>query len=540
MATAITEPKTSDEIVSVLAEKAKQDGDDFRIKIERRRTNGAPPELVSTLDGARVEHFSTPESWIPRFVGGGTLSLKAFHSSDYGKMIGMIGVNVEGQPKMPDLRVLESAEWQGPRLLVYPAAPPPRREEPISFLTTVPSTVDNGSPRTTPVGSNGGGTSSPDSYIEQRLAAKMEAIQKAELAILERSKMMEIEAARREADIRIRAAEDRSKDIERRLDEISRRPPPAPGTDSGAVLAQMMAEMRKSDREAQMQAAQQAVEMRKAEREAQAAQAAQQQLFQLEMAKLQAENARAAAESNKVLLSALIGKPAIDPAIAEMISKNDTSQLIASMSTMLTNTASQHLNMMSAMMDMGINRQPEPPRAPKKSGWESAASVLLPVVTRMLQPQPGQAAPQQVLAQPPPALPQGFSGIQQTAPTPAPAPVPSPSTPAPAGPTLVERLATVIQARGASAQDIAAMIVQNFSDPSLQAAATAAKGDPRVLFDSILSADWLDVKDNRTFAAEVMKIALEQGAASGLFPAEVVPEIPTIVQSFIESEAVAS
>ena len=81
-----------EETFNLLREKAAKDGDGFTLKVWRRPFQGGVPELAATLSGASVEHFGSPELWLPQLCGGGNFSLQGYHPVDLGKP-GDAGVN---------------------------------------------------------------------------------------------------------------------------------------------------------------------------------------------------------------------------------------------------------------------------------------------------------------------------------------------------------------------------------------------------------------------------------------------------------------
>jgi hypothetical protein len=520
-----------DDIIQKIAAVARDKGsDDFRLVIDRRPSQGAAPKRIATLDGARVEHFSAPETWVPRFIGGGMIQLKAYHVSDPSMLVGMPSYNLDGNPKDPDPSVVDRSDWLGPPVLVFPRKPD--AADPLSHIAA-PFTEDGSASRAT--GKNGEGGHPNTSAAEMRILAQSDALRKQELELGERAKRMEIEAIKRDSEARIRAAEERVKDLERRFSE-ERSHPVAPPQSDAVVLA--LADMRKAEIEAR--AADRAMNLRLTELQMQ---------HQTEVAKIQADAARASGESSKVLLEALLNKPAIDPVFAKMMEKNDTSQLLSSMSTVLQNTASQHISMMGAMLDMGIGGGEKIAKPEKKSigvqlleslgrllimggGQQGQARPAGPVFQQpQLPPAQVDAGPAVVPApgqpgQPPTAQPaQGQPGQPPTA------------QPVPGGPpSIIQQIATAIQNRSATTKEVAEAILQNWSEPSVLDAIKKAGGDPRVLLDNMLTEEWLDVEENRRYGAEVIRTVLEQGIASGIIPPEVKKDIDEIVKDFIEAD----
>jgi hypothetical protein len=531
--------ETREEVLARIGQVRDASGDDFHLKIERRQSVSAFPVLIATIEGARVEHIATPESWLPKFVGGGMLQIKVFHATDRSKMVGMINDTFNSAPKEPDVSVLERPDWAGPRIAVYP--PPKKAKENNSTTILVPPVDDGAVPR--PLGGvDSGGPSHSASPMEAHLAQRAQALQHAENELAERKRQMEIDAIKKEAETKARAADERVKNLERQLDEIRNRPPPAPvvapassdkTTELLLELRKMDADQRRADRDAQQ-------EQRRVERESIAEQKRQERETNLELARIRADADKASAQAQADMLKALASKPAIDPQIMELMGKNDTSKVMSDMAAVVSTSMSNQLNVMSALMDLGMGgREPAAPRIPKPSGWDSAAKILVPIITRAFAGPPAGTPPGQVINQPvnpaaktPEALPaaNGANGAQAPAPE-APPPVPP----------LASQIAELIKSKTKTPKEVAELILQNINDASIQTLAISSKGDPRVLFDMMLN-DWLDDTTNRTYAAEILKVTLEQGIASGVFPdpdGAMLKDVPGVVKSFIDSESPA-
>lgn len=111
---------------NMLREKGK-DVNEFTIKVMRRAHAGAVPELAATLSGATVEHFTSPELWLPSLCGGGNFVMQGYHVSDQSRPVGgWLNFKVSEEPKEVDHGLLKRAEWRGPPVLEYP----PKKETP--------------------------------------------------------------------------------------------------------------------------------------------------------------------------------------------------------------------------------------------------------------------------------------------------------------------------------------------------------------------------------------------------------------------------
>jgi len=115
------QPNTEDIIAGLTARAKAEDLDSWRVKVFRRMGALALPELVMTLDGARVEHFAMPETWIPRLSGGGQYALFPYHAKEPSIGVGYpINVTIQGEPIQIDTSQVKAPDWPGPKKFIYP------------------------------------------------------------------------------------------------------------------------------------------------------------------------------------------------------------------------------------------------------------------------------------------------------------------------------------------------------------------------------------------------------------------------------------
>jgi hypothetical protein len=125
-----------EETMKLIADKAKE-SDNFWVKVQRRAHPGAHPTIVATLSGANVQHFTSPELWIPTLCGGGKFLIQAFHESDANRLIGgAILFPVDGiDVRDVDYSIFDTsgdakkADWRGPARLEYPKASAPVQQD---------------------------------------------------------------------------------------------------------------------------------------------------------------------------------------------------------------------------------------------------------------------------------------------------------------------------------------------------------------------------------------------------------------------------
>lgn len=170
----------------ILAERAAKDGDDFRVKIQRRASPAALPESVAIFDGATVEQLMSPEAWLSKFAGGSPhYTFRVVHSSDRAadRPLAIYRVPaIAGQPILPDVKVVEKEGWEGPKILSYAAG----QEKPNGAKVTDPPSTSV--PR------------HPGSQTQDGGAGLLIELQRERDKLNEDRHRMEIDAVRRAAD----------------------------------------------------------------------------------------------------------------------------------------------------------------------------------------------------------------------------------------------------------------------------------------------------------------------------------------------------
>ncbi len=135
---------STEDTLAMISEKAKKDGDEFIVKIQRRRAPGFTADLVATMSGAQHTHFVSPELWVPQLVGGGRILLAAYHASDQSKQVGgfvQVEIGAQGsaaqEPHDVDFAALKRSDWRGPAVIDYPL-PQERRPQDDPGMYRIP------------------------------------------------------------------------------------------------------------------------------------------------------------------------------------------------------------------------------------------------------------------------------------------------------------------------------------------------------------------------------------------------------------------
>lgn len=509
-------PNPAEEIVALIA-KAAEDlrVDDFRVRIQRRRPGTQLPEQILTLDGARAEHFTMPEAWLPRIAGGGLFMLTAFHCSNISQAIGgPFPVQVDGAPREVDISVMELPDWTGPTKCIYPA--PKKKTVPTVDMTPLSGGHD-ASPRTTAPESAGVGGSS---LMERQFAA----LQQQKEALAEEKRRMEVDAVRKEGQLALERAERKAEEALRALQAKPVAPPAESGIEKAlAAVLPLALEFFKSQKESQAAAQAESLrlqmEMAKMQHETQLAIArtqaeaearrAEAQAKSAEVqAQMQAQLAAKAEESNKFLLQYVLAKPQDDAA-------TKTSELVASM-------ASTTMNVLNTMVELGLTggrQEPEEPTALK----------VVREVTRGIAMMSANAAGARA-PMPPQPQPQ-LEGLpeQQEEEESAPPPEPQVLRAAEPPPNAFRKIVTAIRDTKIPPKDIARAMLGSLADPSIIAAYTAAEGNLREVFAKELDT-WLDVPANKARLQSVLAETVTQGVAAGIFPAEAAKELEKMLE----------
>jgi hypothetical protein len=510
---------TTDDTLAALREKAKE-ADEFFIKVNRRSHMGAAAQLIASFSGGRMEHFVSPELWVPPLCGGGKYMLQGYHSSDTNKAVGgfvSFGVdNPEPCDVNPD--IVKKPDWRGPPVLEFPPRPTQRAAvETFGFDVRSPPAPGFGDQRHQnnhaglPRQAGGGSVSvapygddySPSYDRDQRKQAALEA----ERRRLEQEKL-ELKDQRHREDL---AAQQKIHEADMRAlrAEISAQLGAAARPDAGSTA---MAEMMKMQVETARLAAAQAAEDRRAA-EVRAAEDRRDALARQE---------RNDDRFNK-LLEKITDRPKEDPlAVIEKVSallgKNNSSEAhqkmlhsMQEMHSMQIQTAMDFIQASSDLQLGGAGEKKSPSVEGIEAGLKGLGSMMRGAASQKRQPQQ--------FAQP--AVPQTFE--QQARQVPAGQQPKQPQGPQQAGesratptPTVLEQIRFGILGM-APVQQVAAAMIQHFKDPSIQAAISEANMDfERAL--ATLMGNWPAEKPEHAQYMQALHVELEsQLTAAGFF-----------------------
>jgi hypothetical protein len=205
-----------EEIARLVAKVAETSLDDFRVKVYRRATLGASMESIAVLDGARVEHLSTPDPWlVPLFGGGPFFVLTVYHASDLNTPIATVcPPAIAGAKPLDEVQahVMEAQGWQGPTRLHFAprvAKPPAKRAAGITDLFSFGGGPLSGEPAPRNAGSVDTGATSDSSFIARRLAE----VSTAEAQLREQRLLAQIEETRRESERQAKRSEEKLAEI---------------------------------------------------------------------------------------------------------------------------------------------------------------------------------------------------------------------------------------------------------------------------------------------------------------------------------------
>lgn len=494
-----------------LRERAAKEGDTFNVKVWRRAHLGGSPDLIATLSGATVEHFSAPELWLPSLCGGGLLSLQGYHATDLSKPVGgFLQVSIKSQEsKDVDDSVLRKPDWRGPPTLEYPqrAAPAQRAESMYNVGSPpAPGSGDNATRVQAWPRSAGGGSVHQEDYgtatserawqERQRLQGVIETerrkLEEERLANEREKHRQELESLKKSHDADMRAFKAEI------MSEIRSKPT---GPDPSATLMETMMRM-------QAENAKQASEDRR-EREKIAAD------------DRRAAEARQAASEDRFnrMFEKLADRPKEDPLamiskVTELMGKGNSNEaqmkMMHSMSEMMSSQVGVAMDFVQAAADMQLGGQPEK-ESPIIRGIEAAVKGIG-AMARGAQKRP---APQQFA--PAPQLPPTYE--QQARAQPAPAGQPQPPPP-PAPPkdtrTALEQIEGAIRVKYPIAQ-VAEALITHFQDPSIQTALMEAGGDVEALIQKRLGNWALENPDNKTYLDSLFAEVERRIEAAGLF-----------------------
>lgn len=356
----LTEAETR-ALIAAFAEKR----DLFSIKVMRRRGNGAQPEILATFDGGKAAHLGSPETWLPLLAGGGSFTIHATHDTEPMKYIGSgIQVLIDGTPpRKVDLNAAKRPDWNGPSDMTYPL-PPPQQQQPDygTRLTSVENGIDIGPPPgTTPIGITKASSADPlTALLAQAQQSEARAHAQVQRAEFERN----LEGVRREYDAKLVIAQRQHDELMaelRRMREdtasAKNRPPEKPLTDTLAALAAALAPIIApfvtglNDTKIRMME----IEAKRSAEQLSMQQNANQRMEQL----------------TNTLLTSLTNKPAIDPTLLAMISKEkETNPAMAQMVNSMSGMMNMFITSITAATDAGLIGQQQ------GGGWQDVVKEV--------------------------------------------------------------------------------------------------------------------------------------------------------------------
>ncbi len=200
-------PLTPEDTLAIISDKAREKGDSFTVRVQRRVSSSPTPQTVALLNGATAEQLAQPETWLTRLAGGGNYLLTIYHSDDRLRMLGgVLLVTVKGDGVEVDPTVVDTPDWVGPKVMLFPSLLPKPKEIQFLNVSGMPSGGTVGSaPRTD---SDHGGPAAGRFHEQQLAAAQAQLTQarmelererhKADLDLLKRAQDLEIAKLRTE------------------------------------------------------------------------------------------------------------------------------------------------------------------------------------------------------------------------------------------------------------------------------------------------------------------------------------------------------
>lgn len=476
--------RNNEEQLALLAQRASQDGDDWRVKIARAASPGGRMEIVATFDAVTVEMIASADTWIPPLMGGtgstGVYYLYPTHVKDRatGRTSAMLTLPGLAGNMIPTDQIqwakIEALGWPGPRVLVYPKP---------SDLEAAPAGTVSASP--VPHAAGGGRLPLPPAGTPEALLAQIQEGQRKLDETRQRAELDAIKRMNEEAQRRADANLAEMREIVKTLVAASTQRQPTDVVETIAKVAAVLSPLLNP-----LLTSRQAAESERLRLEA--ARAEREEARRAEDRKREEERAAEAQKRQDILMERVANQGA------------ETSKVMASMAEASATMTRTMLQTVTSMMDMGIGRQPE------DSGWTEIGKALASAFGErmaMLMSQPA-----------PPALPpKGGSAGLGTPPS-------APSTPPPAAPaasgnevSLFESLVGRIAERDPDTNGLADGIINAIqNDAETQAALTAANGNPIVMFQSALGEEWANDQENAVYAQALLTILGEKAKAAGL------------------------
>jgi hypothetical protein len=239
-----------DETIGLIRAKAADQahGDSFCTKIHRRRGVvggfGGNSELTATLAGATVNQICSPETWLPKLVGGGNYIVRIFSDSEPGKQLGGDLIHqFAGDSKTVDPATLKSAGWNGPTELRYPEFGPPQ-QAPFVTLGANGVPIMPQQQHTAPPAMSGPtlplGPSSMELELKEQLRQTQDMLRQQAAALAQRDRELADEkATRREEQLRREHAAQMSA-LESKIDRLATVTPAKSPIDTIAALAPLV------------------------------------------------------------------------------------------------------------------------------------------------------------------------------------------------------------------------------------------------------------------------------------------------------------
>ncbi len=493
-------------LISGISDVAKGTGvNAFKIRIQRRAPGQSYPVLLAAFEDATVDQIAHPESWLTRIGGGGTYLITVFHPVDTAKVLNIAPIIVQagGAPRQEpvDPSIVNEPNWTGPKDMSFPLQQ--RRSGAVTPIFGMPSSFGDATgsaPRNGDQPSFGGVPSSPATQFDairvslereredlrqQTLRAQEERHRAEVLAVQQRN---ELELAKLRAEFKVAAV------------------PVVQQREGPSETATLIVEMNRQSQ----------------------ASADRFQALMLELNKGTAMQLAGMQETNKLLLSKLLDKPAIDPVMEKLLAKNaDEAGAIVKVVTQMAEASGSIVNMMvSAVHSISeLNRSPDD----AEPNWLKAVKIgiegLRPMLAGMqaqqvqappvYQPQPAQFQSPRPRVQPPRVVPSQPVAV----PVPAPQPQPQATQPASFGDADGSNLDAFLQIVRAIRErrdptEVATFFLDNVEEPAVKSRLDAAGGNPLEALEPHLR-DWVgaDVQNMpyiHTLLKEVERIYAER------------------------------
>lgn len=469
--------RNNEEQLALLAQRASQDGDDWRVKVARALSPGGRMEIVATFDAVTVEMIASADTWIPVLMGGtgatGVYYFYLTHAKDRstGRTSAMLTLPGLAGNMIPTEQIqwskIEALGWPGPRILVYPKP---------SDLEATPAGKVNTSPVSPAAG--GGRLPLPLPGTPEALLAQ---IQEGQRKLDETRQKAELDAIRRAQDEANRRSEAQLAEMRDLVKTIVSRP--APQTNFAEMLASLLP----------------LVQPILASR-----QTAETERLKLEAARAEREEARRAEDRKREEERAAEAQKRQDTLIERVANQGaETSKVMATMGEATMTMTRTMLQAVTSMMDMGLGR-PAEDDSWKEIGKALASAFGERMAMLMSQPAPPALPPKSAA----PVAQAGFAGTP---------PAQSQLTPEGNEVSLFESLIGRIAERDPDTAGLADSIISAIqSDAETQAALTAANGDPVVMFQTSLGGEWANDPENAKYAQALLILLTEKAKAAGL------------------------